>query len=73
MGLRAVMSIGGRYHMLCFSDRMPGTLGPRRVSREEIRSTFADGWAVESIAPAVIETTEPDLAAIAWHATIAAL
>ena len=34
-GLRAVMSPGGRYHMLCFSDRMPGTVGPRRVSREE--------------------------------------
>ena len=72
-GLRAVMSPGGRYHMLCFSDRMPGTVGPRRVSREEIRSTFTDGWAVESIEPAVIETTARDLAAIAWHATIAAL
>jgi cyclopropane fatty-acyl-phospholipid synthase-like methyltransferase len=72
-GLRAVMSTGGRYHMLCFSDRMPGTVGPRRVSREEIRSTFADGWSVESIEPAVIETTVPDRAAVAWHATIAAL
>ena len=72
-GLRTVMSPGGRYHMLCFSDRMPGTVGPRRVSREEIRSTFSDGWAVESIEPAVIETTARYLAAIAWHATIAAL
>ena len=59
--------------MLCFSDRMPGTVGPRRVSREEIRSIFTDGWTVDSIEPAVIETTARDLAAIAWHATIAAL
>jgi cyclopropane fatty-acyl-phospholipid synthase-like methyltransferase len=71
-GLRTVMRPGGRYHMLCFSDRMPGVVGPRRVSREEIAATFADGWAVESIVPAVIETTEPGRAAIAWHATIAA-
>jgi cyclopropane fatty-acyl-phospholipid synthase-like methyltransferase len=72
-GLRAVMVPGGRYHMLCFSDRMPGNVGPRRVSREEIRSAFSDGWTVESIEPAVIETTTPDRVAIAWHATITAL
>jgi SAM-dependent methyltransferase len=26
--LTAATPIGGRYHMLCFSDRQPGTLGP---------------------------------------------
>ena len=45
-----VLESGGRYHLLCFSDQEPGRIGPRRVSQEEIRSTFADGWRVEDIA-----------------------
>jgi methyltransferase (TIGR00027 family) len=48
-GLSAVIRPGGRYFMLCFSDREPGTEGPRRVSQAEIRSTFSDGWQVDSI------------------------
>ena len=43
------------------------------ISREEIRASFADGWTVVSIEPAVIETTVPKLDAIAWHATIEAI
>jgi hypothetical protein len=37
------------------SDRQPGVLGPRRVTQEEIRATFADGWRVDSIEPALEE------------------
>ena len=48
-GLRAVIRPGGRYFMLCFSDREPGTEGPRRVSQAEIRGTFSEGWRVDSI------------------------
>jgi cyclopropane fatty-acyl-phospholipid synthase-like methyltransferase len=70
--LRKVMVRGGRYHMLCFSDQVPGTFGPRRVSREEIRSTFSVRWSVDSIEPSIIETTVPERDANAWHATIAA-
>jgi SAM-dependent methyltransferase len=55
--LRAVVLIGGRYHMLCFSDREPGAWGPRRVSRDEIRSSFADGWRLDAIEPSTIELT----------------
>jgi len=33
----------------CFSDDEPGTQGPRRVSENEIRDTFAQGWVIESI------------------------
>ena len=34
--LRTVMPSGGCYHLLCFSDRLPGGGGPRRVSQGEI-------------------------------------
>src|SRR5947199_4012505 len=44
--LAAVTTPGARYHMMCFSDRQPGDWGPRRVSQEEIRSSFARGWRV---------------------------
>jgi SAM-dependent methyltransferase len=45
--LRAATAPGGRYHMLCFSDRQPGDWGPRRVAREEIEQSFTDGWRIE--------------------------
>jgi cyclopropane fatty-acyl-phospholipid synthase-like methyltransferase len=73
--LREVMAPGGRYHMLCFSDQVPGTFGPRRISREEIRATFTSDWTVESISPATLarlEVTVPLSEVMAWHATIAA-
>jgi SAM-dependent methyltransferase len=59
-GLATVLKPGGRLFLLCFSDEEPGTHGPRRVSRRELETTFADGWTVESIRPAKIETI-PDL------------
>jgi len=55
--LAAVVSPGGRYHMLCFSDRQPGDWGPRRVTRDELRAAFGEGWEVESIEPTVIDLT----------------
>ncbi len=61
---------GGRYFMLCFSDRQPGAVGPRRVTQDEIRSTFADGWRVDSIDPTVLETTVQDRDALAWLASM---
>ena len=61
----AVMS-GGRYFMLCFSDLQEGELGPRRVSQAEIRDAFAEGWRIDSIEPAVIETTIEDRDPKAW-------
>lgn len=54
-GLRTVTVPGGRYCMLCFSDRQPGDWGPRRVSEDEIRASFADGWRIESIEAAGFE------------------
>jgi cyclopropane fatty-acyl-phospholipid synthase-like methyltransferase len=68
--LRAVIPPGGRYYMLCFSDRQPGDWGPRRVTQREIREQFRDGWHIDAIDPAKIEITiDPD-GAHAWCATI---
>jgi ubiquinone/menaquinone biosynthesis C-methylase UbiE len=47
--LAKVLRPGGRFHMMCFSDREPGTEGPRRVSQNEIRDAFRSGWTVEAI------------------------
>lgn len=60
-GLRSVVRPGGRYFMLCFSDRQPGDQGPRRVTRDEIEAAFADGWHIDFIEPATIDiTTDPE-------------
>jgi 2-polyprenyl-3-methyl-5-hydroxy-6-metoxy-1,4-benzoquinol methylase len=68
--LATAVSPGGRYFMLCFSDEQPGAAGPRRVSQEEIRGSFADGWRIDSIEASVIETNMQDRDARAWLATI---
>ena len=57
--LAGVVRPGGVVYLLCFSDRVPGTVGPRRVSQAELRSAFADGWAVERIEEATFEVN-PD-------------
>jgi len=64
---------GGRYCMLCFSDHMPGVWGPRRVTQQEIRSSFSDGWRVDSIEPAELEINVEPLAALAWLSVITRL
>lgn len=60
--LRTAMRPGGRYFMLCFSDRQPGEWGRvHKLTRDEIEVTFADGWRVDSIEPSTIDiTTDPD-------------
>ncbi len=67
--LASVVPAGGRYNMLCFSDRQPGDWGPRRVTREEIRATFSLGWVVDSIDHAVIDITLDPAGAQAWQVT----
>jgi len=65
--LAEVVSPGGRFHMLCFSDRQAGDWGPRRVSQEEIRVAFSLGWDVESITSAAIDITWDPAGASAWQ------
>jgi SAM-dependent methyltransferase len=67
--LSEVVLPGGRFHMLCFSDRQPGDWGPRRVTKDEIQSAFAVGWDVESIEAAVIDITWNPDGALAWQVT----
>ena len=55
-GLAEVLQAGGSLYLLCFSDEQPGTEGPRRVSQQEIRDTFYDGWKVKQIEPTHFES-----------------
>ena len=71
--LAAVVSTGGRYHMLCFSEREPGFDGPRRVTQEEIRASFADGWHVDTIDAVSFETSDARPDVLAWRASLTRL
>jgi 2-polyprenyl-3-methyl-5-hydroxy-6-metoxy-1,4-benzoquinol methylase len=68
--LRAAIRPGGSYFMLCFSDRQPGNFGPRRVTQDEIRASFKEGWQVESIEPAELEVAGERDSIVAWLARI---
>lgn len=58
-GLATVLKPNGHFFLLCFSDKEPGTQGPRRVSRKEIEMAFAAGWEIVSIEPSRYEV-RPD-------------
>ncbi len=50
--LRGALRPGGRAFVLVFREDEPTDWGgPRRVSREELRATFQDGWAERWIRP----------------------
>ena len=68
--LRSSMPVGARYYMLCFSDLEPGDWGPRRITQDEIRDSFSDGWRVETIEPVKIEITLEPGTVNAWLASI---
>ena len=68
--LAAVVRPGGRYLLMCFSDRQPGEYGPRRITQEEIRSAFADGWRIDSIEPSAFEIRMDPGVAQAWLARL---
>jgi ubiquinone/menaquinone biosynthesis C-methylase UbiE len=68
VSLSSVVVPGGRYFMLCFSDKQPGDWGPRRVSQDELRDCFTGGWRVDSITDTVIEITLSPDGAHAWLA-----
>jgi cyclopropane fatty-acyl-phospholipid synthase-like methyltransferase len=54
-GLKHLTRPGALLFLMCFSDEEPGMEGPRRISRAELRESFADGWEIESIQPVHIE------------------
>ena len=71
--LASVLRPGGRCYLMCFSDRQPGEEGPRRVSQDELRAAFGDGWVVASIEAEAFEINRAVLgipSARAWLAII---
>ena len=71
--LAGVLQPGGRCYLMCFSDRQPGDFGPRRVTQDELRAAFSDGWTVTSIEAASFDVNPgafPIPAAQAWLAAI---
>ena len=71
--LAAVTSEGARYLMCCFSDRQPGDWGPRRVSRQELRDAFGEGWRIDSIDEAELQIDFDPPRASAWLSRITRL
>jgi len=51
-----VLKGGGKYFMMCFSDKEPGEWGPRRVSKLEIEQTLAPWFKIEYIKDALFDT-----------------
>jgi SAM-dependent methyltransferase len=74
--LASVLRSGGRLYLMCFSDRQPGTFGPRRVSRDELRAAFGDGWTIIAIEADMFALNPASFGvttAQAWLATISRL
>jgi cyclopropane fatty-acyl-phospholipid synthase-like methyltransferase len=68
--LATALTPAGRICLMCFSDRQPGDFGPRRVSEAELRTAFAEGWALESITADTFEIN-PFPTATTAHAWLA--
>lgn len=71
--LASVLRPGASLYLMCFSERQPGDGGPRRVTQDELRGAFADGWTVEDItadAFTVHRDFYPEGETHAWLATI---
>jgi SAM-dependent methyltransferase len=79
--LAAVLAPGGHCYLMCFSDRQPGTVGPRRVRQDELRAAFSDGWEITSIEADTFEVNPgiefspgtPAAGAQAWLASLVRL
>ena len=66
-GLEAVLSHGGRLHILSFSELETRQPGPRRLSLSEITGSFGKGWRVEdSVRCRYWDRVRPD-GAHAWR------
>jgi cyclopropane fatty-acyl-phospholipid synthase-like methyltransferase len=68
--LAAILSPGGKYFMLCFSELEPGGYGPRRITQTEIRDSFREGWSVNYIRPAVFESHTRAGGSRAWFVSV---
>jgi SAM-dependent methyltransferase len=71
--LASALRPGGRCYLICFSDRQPGDAGPRRVSQDELRAAFGDGWAVASIEAETFEINRAMLESVSAQAWLAVI
>ena len=66
-GLEAVLTLGGRLHILSFSELETRQPGPRRLSLSEITGSFGAGWRLEdSVRCRYWDRVRPD-GAHAWR------
>jgi SAM-dependent methyltransferase len=54
-GLHAALRPGGRYWLLCFSERSTGN-GPRKLAKQRIATLFEHGWKIHRIEAAHFQT-----------------
>jgi 2-polyprenyl-3-methyl-5-hydroxy-6-metoxy-1,4-benzoquinol methylase len=71
--LASALNPGGTYFMMCFSEREPGSWGPRRVTQAEIRENFTRGWGINYIREAKFDTNLGSRKCNAWLASITLL
>jgi SAM-dependent methyltransferase len=66
--LAALLAPGGSHVMLCFSDKVPGTFGPRRISEGELRATFTPeaGFSELVVEPAKLDANAGPGEVDAW-------
>lgn len=65
--LAGALKHGGRFVMLCFSERETSPGGPRRLTEREIRDAFRPpAWLVESVRPERFVADLPGGGAEAW-------
>jgi 2-polyprenyl-3-methyl-5-hydroxy-6-metoxy-1,4-benzoquinol methylase len=68
--LYQVLNPGGRYYMLCTSERENEPIGPRKINKRDINSSFGEGWKAIVIRKAKYETNCDKGWCHAWLATI---
>jgi SAM-dependent methyltransferase len=68
--VHGVVRAGGRFYVLCFSDREPDWGGPYRISQQQLQTAFADGWHLDSVEPSTFVSGTPRGEVAAWLATL---
>lgn len=66
--LAGLLAPDGGYVMLCFSDKVPGAWGPRRISEADLRETFTPeaGFSELAVEPARLEAAAGSGRVAAW-------
>ncbi|MEJ2271647.1 MAG: class I SAM-dependent methyltransferase [Candidatus Bathyarchaeota archaeon] len=54
--IERILANGGKYFMLCFSDKESGKIGPRRISRKEIKDIFSTILRIDYIRDTIFAT-----------------